>query len=343
MTEKYRLIGAELSPYSIKVRSYLRFKKIPFKWILKNRGAAAEFKRYAKLPIVPLLITPDGEGWQDSTPMLDRLEQQFPTPIAQPSEPALAFISLLLEEYADEWGNKHMFHHRWKEEADQNSASLRLAEMQMPLVLRYIPIANSIISARIATMIKTRMSGRAWVIGSNENTEGRIEASFRNLLGLLEAHLENRKYLFGGQPCFADFGLWGQIYTAWTDPTVSKLIDKEYSGLRPWLNRMTNPKNSGDFESLAGLSPTLEPILVSELAGTFLPWSAAVSDSMAQGAEELNVEIGGEPFVHSLGGPQKYHVKSLAMLREKYNKYAGDAELDAILLRTGCKPFLISA
>lgn len=340
MNSHYQLIGAELSPYSIKVRSYLRFKKIPHKWRIRNSKSAADFKQYARLPIVPLLITPAGEGWQDSTPIIEQLEAMFTEVPAQPADSALAFLSELLEEYADEWGNKHMFHFRWKAEADQNSASLRLAEMQMPLFLRYIPIVNSIISARIATMIKTRMSQRAWVIGSNENTQARIEASFSNLLSLLEQHLQDRKYLFGDRPCYADFALWGQIYNAWTDPTGSAMIDKEYSGLRPWLNRMQNPKVAGDFEHIDSLLPTLLPLLKTELAERFLPWTDAVTRAMHDEQDSLTVEMNGSPFVHSIGGPQKYHVKSLKVLREKYQRVGANQELDSILSSTGCKPFL---
>lgn len=342
MADKYTLIGVELSPYSVKTRSYLRYKNIPHSWRVGGPGQGGDFAKYAKLPIVPLLITPDGQGMQDSTPILEALEAEYPEPVAQPNDPCLAFLSLLLEEYADEWGNKHMFHYRWKAEADQNSASLRLAEARMPLVLRYIPIVNSVIQAKIATMIKTRMAKRAWVIGSNEHTEGRIEASFRNLLSLLQTHLDGRDYLFGAKPCYADFGLWGQIYNAWTDPTPGNVIEQEFSGLKPWINRMLNPKAKGDFESWAQLSETLEPLLSQEVGATFLPWAAAVSDALQAGKEELNVSIHDEAFKHSVGGPQKYHAKSLAMLKEKYRNYADDATLDQVLTRTGCKAFLTS-
>lgn len=339
MSDKYQLIGAELSPYSIKTRSYLRYKNIPHNWSVGGPGMKGDFSKYAKLPIVPLLITPDGQGMQDSTPIMEALEMKYPQPCAVPEDPALAFISRLLEEYADEWGNKHMFHYRWKAEADQNSASLRLAEMRMPLALRYIPIANSVIQGRIATMIKKRMVTRAWVIGSNAETEGRIEASFSRLCGLLQAHLDSRPYLFGGSPGFADFGLWGQIYNAWTDPTPRKIIESEFAGLKPWLNRMQNPEAAGPFESWAQLQPTLAPLLREEVGAVFLPWSAAVTKAMHAGAEEVTVEIDGAPFAHSVGGPQKYHVKSLAVLRDKYNEVHDKTELNAILAASGCAEY----
>jgi len=33
MSDKDRIFGAELSPYSVKVRSYFRYKRIPHEWV----------------------------------------------------------------------------------------------------------------------------------------------------------------------------------------------------------------------------------------------------------------------------------------------------------------------
>ncbi len=336
------MLGVELSPYSVKVRSYLRYKKVPHKWVVRMPSRSGEFAKHAKLPIVPLLIRPDGSAMQDSTPIMDQLALEFPQPSAVPDDPVLAFLSRLLEEYADEWVNKPMFHYRWKAEADQNSASLRLAELRMPLVLRYIPIANSIIQAQIATEIKKRMTGRAWVIGSNEKTEARIEASFRNLLGLLEKHLKARPYLFGGKPSYSDFGLWGQIYSAWTDPTPRSIIETDYPGLKPWIQRMLNPSAEGEFESWSALRAGLMPILKEELGATFLPWVSAVLRALENGEDKLAVQLQGELFEHTVGGPQKYHAKSFAMLKAQFDAIEDREELDSILREADCLSFFRS-
>ena len=92
----YRIFGSELSPYSVKVRSYFRFKDLSHDWIPRSPAVQAEFQKYAKLPLVPLVVTPDGEGIQDSTPIIERFEAAAPA--LAPEDPALAFISALLEE-----------------------------------------------------------------------------------------------------------------------------------------------------------------------------------------------------------------------------------------------------
>ena len=40
MAEDYRIIGAEESPYSVKVRAYFRYKGIPHQWL--SRAAAGK-------------------------------------------------------------------------------------------------------------------------------------------------------------------------------------------------------------------------------------------------------------------------------------------------------------
>jgi glutathione S-transferase len=72
----YRIFGSELSPYSVKVRSYFRFKGLPHDWIPRSPAVQAEFQKYAKLPLV---VTPDGEGIQDSTPIIERFEAGQPS------------------------------------------------------------------------------------------------------------------------------------------------------------------------------------------------------------------------------------------------------------------------
>ena len=94
----YRIYGSELSPYSVKVRSFFSYKKLDHEWIPRSPAVQAEFQKYAKLPLVPLVVTPEGEGIQDSTPILERFEASQPEPSVTPADPALALVSALLEE-----------------------------------------------------------------------------------------------------------------------------------------------------------------------------------------------------------------------------------------------------
>ena len=201
MADLYRIFGAEMSPYSVKVRSYFRYKAIPHQWILRNAASQAEYEKHAKLPIVPLVVTPEGIGIQDSTPIIDQMEKLFPEPSIHP-EGVTGFISALTEEFGDEWGNKWMFHFRWARDVDQICSAGRIARMRAPQ-------ATEAELGKFASQVRARMVDRVWFVGSNSRTAPLIEAGFRDMLALLEAHLASRPYLFGGRPAYGDFGLWG--------------------------------------------------------------------------------------------------------------------------------------
>ena len=324
MTGKHVVIGSEESPYSVKVRSYFRYKGIPHDW-LDRREAADLYARHARLPLIPLVVTPEDVGIQDSTPIIEAMEAKFPEPGIHPSGPVAAFVSALLEEFGDEWGNKWMFHMRWAREVDQVAVSRRFAANA----------AADEIDA-VAQSIRERMVPRVWFVGSNEVTAAQIEQSFADVLPLLDAHLASRPYLFGARPSFGDFGLWGQIYEAGRDPTAGALV-AGVGNVVAWIERMLNPENLGEFEDWEALEPTLMPILTDQVAGVFLPWDVANATAIADGADDFDVTLKGNRWTQK---PQKYHARSLGKLRAKYAEVADDAALDAVLTETGCKQYL---
>ena len=324
MSGNYRIFGAEVSPYSVKVRSYFRYKQIPHEWIVRGPSSAAEYQKYAKLPIIPLVVSPEGEAMQDSTPILETLEQRFPEPSIHPDDPVAAFVSAVLEEFGDEWGNKWMFHYRWAREADQVSASERIGAAMSG--------TSGDALQTVAAGIRERMIGRVWFVGSNAQTAPQIEAGFQAAIAQIEAHLAGRPYLFGARPAFGDFGMWGQIYNAWTDPTPGAFLRERAPRVVAWCQRMLDPKAEGPFEPWTTLAPTLAPFLTEQVGRRFLPWSHANAKAIAEGAEEFTVELAGKTWTQK---PQKYHAKSLKALREKYAA-AASAPLDRALTEVGC-------
>lgn len=327
MTDTYRIFGSELSPYSVKVRSWFRYKRLPHEWVVRSPANEAEFAKHAKLPLIPLVVAPDGTALQDSTPIIEALEARHPDPSIHPSDPAAAFASALLEEYGDEWVNKPMFHYRWTYEADQVSAATRIARSRFA--------AEGAGLDKAAAAVRERMVPRLGFVGSGPATRGAIEASFARLLDYLSAHLTNRPFLFGARPAFGDFGLFAEVYEASTDPTPGALIRFRAPRVLAWCERMLAPSADGSFENWASLAPTLEPLIADEVAEVFLPWSAANARAIDGGAERFEVLLRGEPFGQV---PQKYHARSLAALKQRYAA-AGPAAR-ALAERTGCHQWL---
>jgi len=328
MSDEYRIFGAEMSPYSVKVRAYFRYKDIPHQW-LSRRAHEEEFQKYARLPIVPLVVTPDGTGIQDSTPIMEKLDAVFPEPSIHPDDPTLAFLSALLEEYGDEWGNKLMFHHRWFSTADQLATAHVLARGGMPDA----PWEEV---DKAAQTIRERMVSRVHFTGSSPENAPLISSYLDRLLEILKPHLADRKYLFGGRPAFADFGLGLEVYEMALDPTAGAIIRARAPEVLAWAFRMTEPRNDGPFESWDCLQPTLEPLL-RDAGEFFLPWSTANAAALMAGEESFSVTLGGKAYVQ---GPQKYHARSLNALRGRYAAVGEKSALDPILEATGCLAYL---
>jgi hypothetical protein len=195
------------------------------------------------------------------------------------------------------------------------------------------PGADEAKHAAFAGQVRARMVDRVWFVGSNEVTAPQIEAGFIDMLGLLDAHLATRPYLFGGRPAFGDFGLWGQIYEMWTDPTAGAIIGGGAPHVLDWVHRMLWPKAEGKFEAWPTLEPTLMPILRKHVGAQFLPWTCANEKALATSQEEFSVTLGDKIWTQK---PQKYHARSLGVLRARYAGAPDKAALDPVLDAAGC-------
>lgn len=331
MSATYRIFGSELSPYSVKVRSWFRYKQAPHEWLLRSAANQDEFRKHAKLPLIPLVVTPDGQGLQDSTPIMETLEAAFPEPAIDPADPALWFLSQLIEEYGDEWGNKPMFHYRWAFAADAEDTARRIAAQ----MLGADAPADRLQQA--ATGIVERMVPRRGFVGSSDETAGEIEGSLVRQLEILEAHLASRPYLFGGRPCLGDLGLFAELYEASTDPTPGAIMRDMAPNTLAWIGRMLDPRVEGDFEGLDSLADGLKPLLADEIGARFLPWSQANAEALAAGADSMSVELPRGSFRQV---PQKYHARSLAVLKGKFARVHDHAALRDLLEQTGCLRWL---
>lgn len=330
MNAPFRLYGAELSPYSVKVRSYLRFKGVEFEWLQRTNARQDEFARFAKLPLVPVLVDADDNAMQDSTPMIEAIEGQYAEPSITPSDPALAFVAALLEDYADEWLNKAMFHYRWSYPDDQESASNRIVEMIFD---------GAEAPEGMAESVRTRMIGRLHHVGSSPETAPIIEGSFNRALAAIEKLLGSKKYLFGGSPSIADFGLAAQFGQLLFDPTPGAILRAQAPKIVAWVERMNAPKADGAFVSFADVRDDLVGLLRDEIAGAYFVWAAANAAAVADDARGVSVEIAGHTFTQK---PQRYAAKALAELKKK-RAGVEDEALAALLAETGVDAVLKSA
>ena len=111
MPTDLRLIGSGSSPYTRKLRAALRYRRIPYRFVV---AGSEEQKALPErpLPLMPCLGFPDPDGeptdpMSDTTPILNRLEDDFPERSVRPADPALRFIDALIEEEGDEASRAH--------------------------------------------------------------------------------------------------------------------------------------------------------------------------------------------------------------------------------------------
>ncbi len=140
----------------------------------------------------------------DSSPIIRRLESMYPGRSVLPTDPALAFIDYLIEDFADEWCTKYMFHYRWypAEDADNAGTLLPLGmDVSLPADLHQT----------FKKIFTERQVGRLYVVGSNDTTAPVIDASYRRYLAAMEAHLAQQPFMLGKRPGAGDFAMYGQL------------------------------------------------------------------------------------------------------------------------------------
>jgi glutathione S-transferase len=330
------IVGAPGSPYSRKLRAVLRYRRIPHRWIVRGSPESAGLPR-PRVELLPqlLLSGPDGalEARTDSTPLIRELERLFPGRSVVPSDPVVAFVDALLEDYADEWLTKAMFHYRWAFAADTDKAARIL-----PRWFRTnAPEPQAVAAGR---QFAERQIGRLGVVGSNATTAPVIEASYRRLLGALDARLTVSRFVLGERPGCADFGLYGQLtQLAGFDPTPAAIALAEAPRVAAWVDIVEDlsgmePRES-DWTPRAALSEAVGPLLA-EVGRVYAPFLLANAAALESGAPEVRATIDGQPWVQQ---PFPYQGKCLRWLREAHAALApaDRRAAGALLAGTGCE------
>lgn len=309
-----QLFGMEVSPYAVKVRALLRYKGIAHQWIPRSRRYESAFRAKAKLPLIPLLVI-DEEAFQDSTPILDMLEQRYPTNPISLADASMNWLSRALEEAADEWAVKPMFHYRWQYEADRINAGLRIARASVDPGTDPAPFAG---------MISTHLMTRLPTLGCTDSNKSVLESYVIEGAALINKHMQSRAYLFGGQLTYADLGLACMYYQMMSDPTPRALL-QPYTALQDWVMRCMNPTDQGETESMSTLLPTLQPILTHELEHHYLPWAQANTNAFTAEQADFSCALGSSAAPYSQP-TQKYSVKSFAQLHDAWKALTAEQQ-----------------
>jgi glutathione S-transferase len=328
------LMGAPGSPYTRKMLAVLRYRRIPYRFLLPTNPALVGLPE-PRVRLLPTFYLPNDAGEleavTDSTPLIRRLEAEVEGRSLVPDDPALAFLDELIEDYADEWLTKAMFHYRWNYEADIKQAGHTLT------CWRGYSVPDDVLAARAAA-ISERQIGRIYVVGSNAVTGPVIEASYRRFLQAFEAHLAVQPFILGARPAACDFAVYGQLtQLAGFDPTPQALAAEIAPRVFAWVGMVEDlsgvEPQDGDWIAADATPPTLKALLA-EMGRTYGPVMLANAAALATGQAEVRAEVEGLPWTQP---PFPYQAKCLQWLRASRGALAEPDRrtADAALAGTG--------
>jgi glutathione S-transferase len=238
--------GADVSYFSGKVRPAFPQKSL---WVREVLPDMREIVARTGLAFIPMLVTPDGEAWQDTSEILDRLELAHPEPPLYPTTPVQRVVAYLVELYADEIGLLYAMHYRWSFAESEAKARVDFA----------MGSGNRAASNAFAD----RMKAAKGMLGVNDATAPAIEAHLRALLDALCAHFEAHRFLLGDAMSLADCALMGPFYGhLFRDAVPQRLLRETAFAVCCWIERMSRPplEQKGWLPNDA-LPETLLPVL----------------------------------------------------------------------------------
>jgi len=248
MTQKspYLFHGADVSYFSGKVRPALPQKNLWYREVFPN---LKDIVAKTGVAFIPVLMTPDGEAWQDTSAILDRLEAAHPSPPLYPQTPVQRVVAYLIELYGDEIGLLPAMHYRWSFEESAQKARVDFA----------LGSGNLAAAGQFADRMVQGKNG----LGVSAASAPAIEAHLRELLAALCAHFEQHRFLLGDAMSLADCGLMGPFYGhLFRDAVPERLLLESAFRVCCWIERMNRPPlDQQGWLPNDALAETLAPVL----------------------------------------------------------------------------------
>ena len=329
----YRIIGVESSPYAVKVRAVFRYRRLPLIWVARMPQFFDETAEVKPL-IMPVVQYPEGEYRTDSTPIiLDLEERHSGERSVLPEDAGDAFLSLLIEDFSDEWLTKCLFHNRFSKPEDQWAGAAWVMDDAYP------GLREPEYEAKV-TEFAERQIERRELVGSTPENAALLEPSLADVLAAMEGFVATDRFLFGSRPSLADFGLYAQLSTILSDPSGGALCRAVAPRTVHWVKRAHDLSGvEGEWRADGGHDDGPVRALLAVAGEYYLPYLAANRRAIEEGEPTFHVKLSGQSYRQPVF---RYQAKCHDFL---VRQFAGlpDAARDAvepILAETGCLPFL---
>lgn len=332
--KELELLGAPGSPYTRKMLALLRYRRIPYRMMWGSHFDPPADYPAPKVKLLPTFYFGEGkdkEAIVDSTPIIQKLEHLTSERSVVPNDPLLRFIDLLIEDFADEWLTKAMFHFRWHYAEDAAHAGPLLAYWQNLQL-------NSDQAEKSSQAFAQRQISRLHVVGSSDLTAAVIESSFKRLVSIMDRIIERQGFLLGSRPAASDFAVYGQLtQLALVDPTPAKLVAGNSLRLRAWTDRMEDLSGhvAGQWLNVSDIKAHLDELLT-EIGRVYAPFLLANARAVANNQTEFETIIDGQRWSQPVF---PYQAKCLEVLRQERSKLpkAVQLSLSDLLNGTGCE------
>ena len=367
MLEPIKVFGNVGSPYTQKILALLRYRNIPYtvSWGDVIHNLSLLNIDPPKPVLLPTMIFDSGNNKNiaktDTTPIIRELEDMYKNKSVLPNTPTIKFLNYLLEDFADEWTTKYMFHYRWHFKKDADNA-------KKMLVLQHKSNIPDDVINQFSDVIADRQINRLWVVGSNDETAELIDNSYKRFLTLMENHLSINPFMFGIRPSSADFGLYGQLtQLVGFDPTPRNIAYKQSPRCVSWVNIMSDlsglhdkggvgeffgvesksdnnnelnyfDNNSYGWNTLENLPKTLNEIF-SEVGRVYIPCLIANNKAYENKEDIWEIEIDNSIWKQKTF---PYQSKCLGWIKEEFNNLSSEekSKVKNYLEGTGCELIL---
>jgi glutathione S-transferase len=317
----YTLYVMSNSPYSDKIRMYLRLKRLPVVEVRENlRNREQVLRARTGKTMVPVVITPEDEAMNDSTHITRTLERKHPAPALRPADAGRRGFDALVEDYADEWTVRAMLASRWMHapDAEQNRIVIA-ADMTCGVPGTELAVAKEIFPQGITATLPP--------MGATTDSLGFLLDDLRGLVADLDALFANHRFLGGAEPTVADLALWGQLNQIRRDPTGRGIVGDPARPHGRWLGDVERRADAEAATHAGEAAPGGEALapLARRIAATYLRFTVANALALEQAPKgPFVVELAdGVPFQAARAGYNRKCLQALLVELEEATAAAG--------------------
>ena len=319
------LYGSTISYFTGKLEAALRYKEIDYRLEpMRSQAQRGLIPQATGVFQMPALQLEDGRWLTDSTLILQWLDQAYPAYPLLPQDPVLRFVSLLLEDYADEWLWRPAMYFRWHYAPDAARLSRHISEellsdMPGPLWLKQF-------------FVRQRQR-RLFTVGDgvSAHTQAHVEGIYLNALAALEAMLANRPFMLGARPSLVDIGFFGPMFRHFSqDPTAAALMQERAPHTQAWVARVWASRGSQLQGDVAPTLPQDFAPLLRDAGQAYLPYLLANAQALAQGHQRFDVTLQG--CAYRQVRTSRYRMLCLEMLQHQFRALSASQRTDLAMV-----------